>query len=317
MNAAISSAVLTTLLLAAPAALAQDGDNDSDAIATLAGDELTRGDYEDWLFTRFSAETILPYIEFRAIERAARDLGIVVTDEEVAAAYEAEAADKTERFFQGMPERYELDMQRRGYTEERWRERRSIEIRNELQADRIVLAQRVVTDEEIAERFKTIYGQDAEQTTIEVIFFSLYHDVEPGTAVDRDELMRQSAERAKIVVAKMREGLSLAELRELSDPIDNKFIEDGLVEQYRRNLLGPALDKAINLLDRPGETTDVVRMFDGHAAARLVVRKNVTLEEATPAIRAELAASAPTSAELTQLGQMLRERYDAASLLND
>lgn len=307
MNAAT---LLVSALLLAPAHASAD--DEEQPVAFVADEGLPRSDYEDWLFDRFGVEALDEYIDVVAVERGARDAGIVVTPEDVAERHDAEVAAKIARFFRDDPARFEQDLARRGFTRETWRRFRERQVRHDLLLERLVRRRREITDEDIAARYEVIYGQDAERTTLEVLFFSHYHGVDPADAatVQRDDLVARSRERAEGVREEMRAGAPLDELRELSDPIRNDFIDEGRIERYRRNLLGPELDEAIDMLDRPGETTPVVTLFDGQVLARLVERETVTLESARDAIERELREAPPTSTEVMELLTELREKYE-------
>lgn len=289
--------------------------DDTTPVARVGDQELERAVFEDWLFDRYAAEAMREFITMASVERGAREAGIVVTEDDVAARHAEQEAAKVERFFEGDMAAYEADLERLGYTPEAWRRFRLQQVRHELLLERLVLADRVVTDEQIEQRFDVIYGVEAERTEIELLFFSHRTGWDPQENPSRDQLVARSLARAEPVVERFRDGAPFEEVFAESDKLRNDFVVDGRVLRYRKNLLGPQVDHAVNMLDRPGEVSPIVTLFDGHVAVRLVRREAVTLEGVRDEIRDELMSAPPNSGEVMGVQSTLTARYAGESLL--
>jgi hypothetical protein len=215
----------------------------------------------------------------------------------------------------GKEDRYLNDLKGRGYSLETWAARRSDEIATDLCLTRLAQADRVITDEALQKRFTAIYGQAGEHTSIEVLFFSAYRNVESDERPDIPELKRAARERARAAGDAWRAGAELAALRADSDPIQSEFVKDGRVIAYRRDLLGTAVDRAVNSLDRAGEVSPPIEVFDGSYVVRLAERREVSFESVKGELTEMLAAEPPSSAERIAVREALFERDQGEVLL--
>ena len=75
-------------------------------------------------------------------------------------------------------------------------------------------------------------------------------------------------------------------------------MRDGYRLDYRRNVLGPEVERAVNSLDNKGDLSSLIEVWNGYYIVRLEGRTSVTIDEVRDELRAELETAPPTSAEM-------------------
>ena len=289
---------------------------DDDPVATATDLTLSRADLGEWLVGRLGVPHVKNFLVEQLLRREARRRGMFPEEAVVAETWEAERLRVIEMLHHGKEDRYLRDLEGRGYTLETWAARRSDEIISELCVIRLAQADRIITDEALRDRFRAVYGDAGEHTTIDVLFFSAYRNVVAGEArPDIAELKRAARERAEAAAEAWRSGADMDSLRADSDTIQSDFVKDGRVTAYRRDLLGTGVDRAVNSLDRAGEVSLPVEVFDGSYVIRLVERREVSFESVKDELTAMLAAELPSSGERNAVRTALFERDQGEVLL--
>jgi hypothetical protein len=289
---------------------------DDTPVARATDLTLNKTELGEWLVKRYGVVYVQQFLAEQLLLREARSQGLFPSAAEVAAEWDTERTRVIEMIHHGREDRYESDLAGRGYSVETWAARRMHELTVDMCERRLAVAYRVVTEEALQSRFRDIYTEAGEHTVLEVLFFSAYGQVDMSD--DRPDIGRLKSlalERARTAAAAWRAGATLDELRAESDTIHSEFVVDGRISAYRRSLLGAAVDKAVNSLDRPGEVSLPVEVFDGSYLVRLVERRDVSFESVREELTRMLVAEPATSGERTSARQTILDKREAEVLL--
>lgn len=288
---------LLLALLALPSA-AQDGI--PEVVARAAGRDLTREEYARWLLERWGREHVQDFaVETLAVQRATEQ-GVMPDDAQVAAAYERELKAVVDNGYRGDLAAFERELAGYGKSLEDRRQGRLPLLRIELAMEGLARKARVVDEAALAQRFTEVYGEGGEATRLEVLFFAAWKggdDRVPDAAARRAEAVA----RAEAARARLAAGEDFAALLAGSDPPGSEFVREGIVRAWRRDLLGPEVQRAVEQLDRPGELAPVVPAWDGAWVVRLVSHSPVTLDEVREELARELLEAPVMTGESMQV----------------
>jgi hypothetical protein len=295
----MKTAILAALLACSTSLSAQKDPGDDLPVVQIGDHTLTRAQFEDWLFERDGRSAVNAFAGDWLVLDEVRRRGLLPTDEHLDTLHDKEVAAIIEHAFGGDEQRYLADLERRGFTPESWRAEHRYELRIGASLRALVLADRVVTPEQVAQRFHAIYGEGGENRSLSVLFFSAWHvPSADGEKLDMDKRRADALARAEAARAKLAAGAALDTVRAESDPVTSDFVVDGVVRAYRRNLLGREVDLAVEQLDEPGDLSPPVEVWDGSFVLRLESRETVTLDSLRDELERELREAEPDTAEI-------------------
>ena len=307
-----------SLVAAAPLVdpvLARDGHDADEPVAKGRDLELTREDYGAWLVDRVGTEHIHDFLAETLAAREAEELGLAPTREDIEETFLAERDITVDNYYRGDLSKWEDDLRAKGYDVDNWIARRKQRMFFELCIVNLARRDRVITQEELDQRFSDVFGDFGERTTLEVLFFSMYRDVEPGERPDLEALRGESLERAQAAVDALRAGRTVADLLPTADEPNSDFVVDGRIDTYRRRLLGKEVERAQASLDDPGQVSEPVSVFDGYYVVRLVERVPVTLDEVRPELEEIIRESPPNASEIVTTRDRLVAEAEAEVLI--
>lgn len=293
--------LLATLICLAPA---------DDLVGRAQGVEFPKGEFALWLVDRVGFASVEEYMLETLIIRAAEEQGVRPSAEQLDAAFRTERTKVINDTYRGNEQAYRNDLISRGRDPDSHDFRRRSELEPELCLDGLARASRVITDDLLRARYKVMYGDLGEITSVDVLFYSLYHGIGPEDA--RPDLNANAIEakaRAEKGAAGLRAGRPLSELIADSDPIANKFVLHNQVQQWRKNLLGDETEMALASLDDAGDVSPPIRVWDGYYVMRLTARSTVDFEAARENLVRVVRQEAPTSEEIGKARITVKERY--------
>ncbi|MBM3985036.1 MAG: hypothetical protein FJ296_05000 [Planctomycetes bacterium] len=296
------------LALSLPATLQ---DAAQDVVARVDGQPLSSAAFDAWLHERLGREYVLDFAVEHALEVRAGELGVVPSDEQVLAAYEASVQSIVDNIYKGDRALFEKSVEADGETLELRQRRLLPGMRVHLTAQAIVLATRVVDAGAVRARFEVLYGQGGEITRLEVLFFSAWKD-SPGEGVAVDPVARraQAVARASAARERLAAGWAFASVLADSDPPGSDFVKDGVVPVWRHDLLGKEVQRAVEQLDRPGELSPPVEAWDGAWLVRLVSRAPVSFDAVRAEIEQELRDAPVDGAEEAVVRRQAEQRVE-------
>lgn len=294
---------------------------DDDPVATTRDATFTRAEYGRWLIERYGHVYLDDFTTEQLVLIEAERRGLMPTEEEADAAWRREFDIVLEHHHKGDVQAWRDSVRNTGQDPETYADRRRSILRNELAHVALAKADRTFTDEDIARRYKDIYGDAGESVSFDVLFYSAYASVDPGGPRQDVQQLRQAAmARAREAAAALRDGALLADLVEDSDPLvetarESELIQGQRVIQYRARLLGTEVDRAVKSLDDPGDVAGPIQVFDGAYVLQLVRRQSRTAEEARPEIEAILRDTPPTADELNTVRERLMAQEELVKTL--
>lgn len=298
--------VLCLLIQSAPKA---------DPVAKVGDQAFSRADYAEYLVTRAGVPMLYDYVCEQVVLIEAGKRGLLPTDAEVAAAYDAELAHIVEAAYGGQPERWQEDQARLGYSPETARQRRLAQLRVEVAMAKLIRADRDVSEERITQHFHELFGNPPERTSIEVLFFNAYRGLTGSERPDLAALKQAARERASTARTAWLGGARLADLLPGSDDPSHDEVVQGVVAEYRPRTLGKTIDAAVAALDQPGDISQPLDAFDGAWLVRLVSREPVALEQVHQQVEDSIRDAPIDSGEISSLRAALMERYKPELLL--
>ena len=315
----LSSLLLCSLLWTVandPAPAVVDDDPATFDIAVLGDVHFDSEQYGRWLVERVGIEHVRDYVVEQLVLREAEERGLMPTDEEVEAARQEELTVILREYYRDDIARYETDLKLGGEDPTNHADRRRREIRPMLAMGNLARADREYSEAQVRKRYEDIYGQMEEQTTLEVLFLSMYRDVVPGEAPDMTALKASALARANLAETAMRSGTPIEELLERGDKVNSDFVHDGVIKLYRQRLLGKEVDRAVSNLDNPGDVTEPIAVFDGYYVVRLVSREAVSFERVEDELKAMLHETPASSSEIGAIHDRMLQRSGVRIILN-
>lgn len=289
----------------------------TDPVARVGDVSLSRADFAEWMVSRHGVSALYDFVAEKVILIEADKRGMRPTEAEIASAYEAEHQRIIELAYGGNAERWAADQVRMGGTVESSKARRMSEMTAQLAMENMVRADRDLSEPALLERFRTLYGEPGERVSIEILRFNAYRDLVPGTRPDLPALKQAARDRALKARAAWVAGAPLADLLAQADePGFDDLIVKGTIAEYRPRTLGKELDATVHSLDKPGDVSQPIDVFDGSWLVRLVSREPVTLEDVREALVREMREMPVDASELNVLRAALMERYKPELLLH-
>ena len=288
----------------------------ADPVAKVGDQAFSRADYAEYLVGRTGVPMLYDYVCEQVILIEAGRRGLAPSDAEVAAAFDAELAHIVEVAYGGDSQRWEEDQVKLGYSPETAKARRLAQLRGEVAMEKLIRADRDVSEARVAQCFHELFGDPPERTSIEVLFFSAYRGVSGNERPDLAALKQAARERASAARTAWLGGAPLAELLSGSDDPAHDEIVKGVVAEFRPRTLGKPIDAAAASLDKPGDISLPLDAFDGAWLVRLVSREPVTLEQVRPEVLASIRDAPIDSSEVNTLRATLMERYKPELLLH-
>lgn len=289
----------------------------TDPVARVGDVPLSRAEFAEWLVSRYGVSALYDFVAEKVILMEADKRGLRPTDAEIESAYEAEHQHIIEVAYGGNAERWATDQVKSGFTAETAKTRRMAEMRAELALANMIRADRDLSEPALLEHFHSLYGDPAERVSIEILRFNAYRDLVPGTRPDLNALKQATRDRALKARAAWVAGAPLADLLAQADePGFDDVIQKGVVAEFRPRTLGKEIDVAVQALDKPGDVSQPIDVFDGTWLVRLVSREPVAFEDIREQLVREMRETPVDASEVNMLRTTLVERYQPEMLLH-
>jgi hypothetical protein len=289
----------------------------TDPVARVGDVALSRGEFGEWMVSRHGVSALYDYVAENVILIEADKRGLRPTDAELDSAYEVEHQHILEVAYGGNPERWVTDQVKMGFTVESAKVRRLGELRVELALANMIRADRDLSEQAVLDHFHSLYGDPAERVSIEILRFNAYRDLVPGTRPDLPALKQGARDRALKARAAWLAGTPLADLRAQADePGFDDIIVNAAIPAYRPRVMGKEIDAAVHSLDKPGDVSQPIDVFDGTWLVRLVSREPIALEDVREQLVREMRETPVDASEFNLLRNTLMERYQPELLLH-
>jgi hypothetical protein len=272
----------------------------NEPVMEVDGEPVPRAVYARWLMPMQGEAVIQRFVEDFMIEKAARERGFTVTQQEIDDRVRVLLESRIREGHKGTREAWHTYLSFHGRTEESFVQTLAGRTRTDLLAEKMLLADRVVTPEDVQMHFAGEYGADGER--IEARWIVVQNKVE---VVDpdwtREELIQAMSAaseaaraRAAELVRRARGGEDFAALarahsddertRDAGGRIEGRFRHDAYPDTF-----GPAVSKLA-----VGEVTDPLDYGNAWAVFQVTARRKVTFDEVKAELEAELWTKKPS-----------------------
>lgn len=266
--------------------------------AEIDGKPVSVMEYGEWL-ARYRGDLHFgEFLEGRLVRERAAAEGVSVTPEEVAAALEAEIAERVENAFRGERDRWvESEITRRGRSLESFRRERGYGLETELLVRKMLWKERAVTEEDVRARWEEKHGREGRRFRFRQILLEVrYVGDAPMNLEERDrrrrEVEEQVRQRCLAIRAEIVGGLDFAHAaRAFSDDAPTREA-GGDAGEYTPFRYGPLFEAEIWKVEK-GRLSDPIRSNRGWHLVEITEESRTDLESVADELRRELETRAP------------------------
>lgn len=286
----------------------------NEPVLEVDGEPIARRTFARWLVAMQGESMIRRFVEDVVIERAAREAGITVTPDEVAARTRAQLKFRIQEAHKGSRESWLTFLSMHGRTEESFERTLAERTRTDLLAEKLYLRDRKVTPEDVRIRFAGEYGADGERVEARwIVVVNEVGAVDP--AWTRDQLvaaMQAASERGRAraaeLVARARAGEDFAKLAR-ENSADAPTRDDGgrIPGRFRPDTMPDDFGAAVAKL-APGEITDPLDYGSAWAVFQVIARRKVTFADVEKELAAELATLPPSMLQVNAHRNFLAQK---------
>lgn len=269
-----------------------------DGVAALIDDELviTLDEYKDHLLTLYGKRPLEELVYRRLLEREADRLGVAVEAAAVEAAVEEQWHQLLELRHRGRLEDVERELGEAGYTPATYRASLRSRARIEALEAAIVEAGRVVTEEQVAERFERDFGAGGVRVEVRHIYLNrarlkadLIRAGADPTALDNAALDVELEQRAEALLGELEAGADFEALARAHSHDLSVQQNGGFIPGYNYRRYGEPLAQAVRAA-AVGEPTGPVHSMSGLHLIEVTARTVTDLESVRDELAATLAA---------------------------
>ncbi len=272
-------------------------------IARVDGQDVTLEAYKNYLLRLVGKDRLQHYIDELLVEKKAKELGITVTDEEVARKVDEEMQRQVEGFFKGDVGKFKEQLAQRGLTVEDYKAQRAPAMRNELLLERCVVQSRKIDDQKIQERFELDYGKGGVSYDLRHILISTRQQGKTPDS-ETEAAARNKAER---ILRELRDNADFGEMVNLYSDDTYTKKTGGRIAKYRPEMFGPEFDAAVNALTEQSPLSGVVKSPRGFHIILLVGKKVTALDSVKEDLRKLLVSEKPSAKERYEYTEALRK----------
>ncbi len=273
-------------------------------VLLVDGEPVARKVFARWLVAIQGESMMQRFVEDFAIERAAREKNITVSQDEIDARVRLRLKSQIDGGHEGSRESWMTFLALNGRTEASFEHTLAERTRTDLLAEKLLLRDRKVTPEMVEERFLSEYGPDGERIEARwIVLVNQIEDAKPDWT--REDLVKglsdaadRGRERAATLIARARAGEDFAELaRKYSD--DGPTREDGgrLDGRFRADAYPAEFGEAVKGL-AIGAVSDPLDYGNAWAFFQVTARRHVTFDQVKDELRSELQTLRPDSMQV-------------------
>jgi len=302
--------LLTALPLLAPAQ--EPAAPEPAAPLAVDGVPVAWDDFAQWLLLLQGPANVEEFVLEHLLQRRARELGVELREEELAARVDGEIEERVRLAFEGDRAAWAAELERLGQTPEVHRVELLRDARRASWTDVLVAARREVDAEEVRELWEDRYGVGGRQLSMSLLYLKVVAPPQPpGTTREENVARNAEAKRETLARASALHG-------ELAQRADFASLVREHSEDEATRARGGALDGPFSVHDFPGvpaqaltelEVGEVLEPFlsrGGACLLRLDGERITPLEAVEAELREELRRAPANRAEADALWESLR-----------
>ena len=167
---------------------AGEGSQSVRPVARVNGEPLALEGFRDWIVRTHGWRHVDDYVTLVLLKQETARMGLEPpTEEEIAAAFEADWHDQVLWRHRGEEASFEKELAESGLDRQGWRDRRLGTLEQEVVARRILRA-RPPTDAQKSELWRRDFGPDGQRVHVRVAFFDKLAELRPGVEANQETL---------------------------------------------------------------------------------------------------------------------------------
>ncbi|MBL8695928.1 MAG: peptidylprolyl isomerase [Planctomycetes bacterium] len=280
-----------------------------DEYCRINGIPISRSQFGDWLQKYRGEDFIQGYVTSMLVRKAAKDVGVEASPQEIERRLEAEIEARTLAAYRGKRELFiEREITATGSTMELFKMQRSWDLETEVLVTKILKRNRLTTDADVEKEFRRLYGVSGRELHLRAILIEITYP--PITSFksteEKDALTRKGIDDAYAKALKVAKAIQSGSLDfpnaalAYSDDFESKR-KGGDIGKYVVDPpeFGAEFDALIQKA-KPGQVIGPVRAQAGFVLAEITRETIHDLRKERDAIRKELSDREPTSGEVQQ-----------------
>lgn len=279
-------------------------------VARVGDAYITRDEYETYLFDLAGYGPLKDMAYQRLLEAELARLGLEVTQADLDAEWAREELALVARSG-GDPQQLARELEQMGYGIEGYKRRFYIGARPKLLEERIILATREPTEEQVQEYFHRVYGEGGVKVQLRHLMLTrskIRADLRTQRVVEaeltNERLDVELAARARAVLAELQSGKDFESVARRESADLSVHQNGGVIPNYNYRHYGAELASAVRAA-AVGVVTGPVQTQAGLHIIRVEERTTTLLEDVRATILAELAAAEATYPERANLKMRL------------
>lgn len=284
------------------------------------GDNVVRrGEYALWLMHTHGSSYATRYIEDQLVERRAREMGVVVTDEDVRRRVREHLDYRVENAYRGSREAFNAYLEASGLTEKEYTQRFAWRARSDLLVERLIRLERTISDEQLRLAWEDAYGKNGVGQEVRSLSIAVQlPELEPG--LDAEAFERILAEGAEVarkqaakVVGKIEGGEDFEGLAERygADVVPNGI--EATPHRFRPGTWPEDVAETVSAL-QPGDVSEPIRFGAQWLVFECLRRPTVPFEQVRDELETELINARPASIQVATYRNVLLKKADVEVL---
>lgn len=268
------------------------------AVARVDGVDLDHAEYLRFLEREFGYSYFREFIDEYLLERKARQLGVIIDEQELMQRAEEQIRQSIDARHQGDEAAFRESLATRLHTIESYRRWTLNQLRGDALLEACIRRERSPSPSDVRARFERMYGVGGVHCQVRHILLARAPSDPDGSAARAaaEQLMKELESDPSRFAALVQERS------------DDRFTKrnDGLIPNYQPLLFGEAFDAAVQALEVPGQISGPVESSRGFHVIQLVRRTNTQFEDVEAEICSLLVSEPPAATERQEYRLKLR-----------
>jgi parvulin-like peptidyl-prolyl isomerase len=270
----------------------------------IDGEPVTRAEFARWFLAARGETMVSQFAEHWLVEKTAREKLVSISEAELEGRTDEYLGLQVSVNHKGNREAWLDSVRRTGRSEQDWRREWRERVRIDLLTEKLMLAERVVTEEMVRARWEEVYGKQGRELRARWILMRIPPVAdEPGLTKERfdqlyAEVVAQRRREALSLVQRVRAGEDFATLaRKHSEDPNTRELGGELPGRFRPETWPEEVGAAVLAL-RAGQVTEPILAARCWMIFEVTSERNAAYEDVRDSLYAELKTLRPSAADM-------------------